>query len=131
MIYFKAIAVLNVLGYSFDTFSEPIRNWKWSEWCGLAIAVVPLLPIPLYAIFMLVSTCRNLPRISKFKVRLFLVQVYFMIANGEFQRFCLAFQSPMHYELLKGYGSKRPSQSVPQISPRYSANAPGLHFSAY
>lgn len=102
-----AIAVLNVLGYSFDTFSEPIRNWKWSEWCGLAIAVVPLLPIPLYAIFMLVSTCRNLPRISKFK------------------RFCLAFQSPMHYELLKGYGSKRPSQSVPQISPRYSANAPG------
>ena len=70
----KAIVVYNVAAYSFAGahFPSAIADWRWSEWCGLAVAIGPLLPIPIYALATVVSSCRNLPRLTKFRVRDFL-----------------------------------------------------------
>ncbi|KAL3082698.1 hypothetical protein niasHS_010500 [Heterodera schachtii] len=79
-----AISVLNVLGYSFAKYSPQLRSWEWSEWCGIAIALFPLLPIPFCALLAIFRACaRGGPR-------------------SLCRRFCLAFRSPMRYELMKG-----------------------------
>ncbi|KJH51068.1 Sodium:neurotransmitter symporter family protein [Dictyocaulus viviparus] len=51
------IAILNLHGYDFSTFSSAIHSWPWSEWVGAAIAIIPLLPIPLCLIFTVINAC--------------------------------------------------------------------------
>ncbi|ETN73662.1 hypothetical protein RB195_005962 [Necator americanus] len=51
------VAVLNLHGYDFSTFSPAIHSWPWSEWVGAAVALVPLLPIPLFFIFTILGAC--------------------------------------------------------------------------
>jgi len=98
-----AIAVLNVMAYSYEAYSEEIRKFEYSEWIGAAIALVPLLPIPLFALIAFCSSCRT-PGLSKK------------------QKFKAAFKSPMHYEIVKNPESSASSQ---RHAPRYSSAAPG------
>uniref|UniRef100_A0A914I1S3 Uncharacterized protein n=1 Tax=Globodera rostochiensis TaxID=31243 RepID=A0A914I1S3_GLORO len=84
-----AIAVLNMFGYSFAKYSPEVRAWEWSEWCGVAVALFPLVPIPLWAFLAILRACTRSARISPCR------------------RFCLAFRSPMRYELMKGSMSNR------------------------
>ncbi|EPB72934.1 Sodium:neurotransmitter symporter family protein [Ancylostoma ceylanicum] len=51
------VAVLNLHGYDYSTFSPAIHAWPWSEWVGAAVALVPLLPIPLFLIFTILGAC--------------------------------------------------------------------------
>ncbi|KAH7728518.1 Sodium:neurotransmitter symporter family protein 1 [Aphelenchoides avenae] len=107
-----AIATLNVMAYSFETYSEEVRNWPWSEIVGAAIAFVPLLPIPLFALFVVCASCRRSKSQSKAK------------------RFAEAFHSPLRYENLKATASSAPGASAYSTaragtSPRYTAAAPG------
>lgn len=51
--------MLNLLDYDFNSFSEAVRAWQWSEYVGAAIALVPLLPIPLLAFFTVCYNCND------------------------------------------------------------------------
>lgn len=95
--------MLNVISYSYETYSEEIRKFDYSEWIGAAIAFVPLLPIPLFALIAICSSCRT-PGLNKK------------------QKFKAAFKSPMHYDLIKNPDSVISSQ---HHTPRYSSTAPG------
>ncbi|CAJ0578285.1 unnamed protein product, partial [Mesorhabditis spiculigera] len=44
------IAVLNARHYDFSAYSPAVHAWPWSEWVGAAVALIPLLPIALFAI---------------------------------------------------------------------------------
>ncbi|PAV73628.1 hypothetical protein WR25_00605 isoform B [Diploscapter pachys] len=53
-----AIAVINAMQYDYaSTFSPPIHAWEWSEYVGAAIALAPLVPIPLYFLFIFLRSC--------------------------------------------------------------------------
>ncbi|VDM59894.1 unnamed protein product [Angiostrongylus costaricensis] len=51
------IAILNLRSYNFSTFSPAIHSWPWSEWVGIAIALGPLIPIPLCILLTLLGAC--------------------------------------------------------------------------
>uniref|UniRef100_A0A914DUF0 Uncharacterized protein n=1 Tax=Acrobeloides nanus TaxID=290746 RepID=A0A914DUF0_9BILA len=106
-----AIAVLNVMGYNYEEYREEIRNWPYSEYVGIAIAVVPLLPIPLFAFFTLCRNCSHGPGVTKA------------------QRLRYSFRSPMRYEIIKNSGSGASStrglHRDHTASPRYISSAPG------
>ncbi|KAK0428225.1 hypothetical protein QR680_010685 [Steinernema hermaphroditum] len=106
-----AIAVLNVMGYTFDAYSEEIHEWEFSEYVGLAIAVVPLLPIPLVAQFTLCRAC-CCKRTHRSKC----------------SRFRHAFASPLRYEIEKGmfHSTTASGNGKGAMSPpRYTSTAPG------
>uniref|UniRef100_A0A7E4VI80 Sodium:neurotransmitter symporter family protein n=1 Tax=Panagrellus redivivus TaxID=6233 RepID=A0A7E4VI80_PANRE len=96
-----AIAVFNVLAYSYEAYSEPIRRFAYSEFIGAAVALVPLLPIPLFALYAIIASCRTsgLSKAGALKA---------------------AFKSPMRYDMLKNAES-----ASAQHAPRYSSAAPG------
>uniref|UniRef100_A0A914MH10 Uncharacterized protein n=1 Tax=Meloidogyne incognita TaxID=6306 RepID=A0A914MH10_MELIC len=77
------IAVINLIGYSFSKYSPQIRAWYWSEWLGVCIAIIPLLPILFWALIVILKSCNYTPRISLFR------------------RLSMAFRSPLKHELIK------------------------------
>jgi len=100
-----AIAAINLYEYDYDIYSSGIHSWRWSELVGWAIALVPLLPIPLGMLFAICWTCAKGPGITK----------------G--QRFKNAFRSPLrNADLLKPAPIYATTHQPP---PRYSAAAPG------
>uniref|UniRef100_A0A915EH73 Sodium:neurotransmitter symporter family protein n=1 Tax=Ditylenchus dipsaci TaxID=166011 RepID=A0A915EH73_9BILA len=113
----SGIAVVNVMTYSYAKYSPAVQKWEFSEYLGAAIALVPLLPIPLFSLAAICRSCNYPSNASKF------------------QRFRHAFRSPMRHELMKGCsslsashrGSHPPASSADHlISPRgYSSSAPG------
>ncbi|XGW19139.1 hypothetical protein V3C99_003172 [Haemonchus contortus] len=52
-----AVALLNLHDYDFSTFSPAIHSWPYSEWLGAAVALGPLLPIPLVLFFTILCAC--------------------------------------------------------------------------
>lgn len=60
-----AIAVLNVMGYNYQVYSQPIKNWEWSEYVGVALAIIPLLPIPVLFIYTICYNCSDDAELSK------------------------------------------------------------------
>ncbi|KAK6021356.1 hypothetical protein OSTOST_12971, partial [Ostertagia ostertagi] len=52
-----AVALLNLHDYDFSIFSLPIHSWPYSEWVGAAVALGPLLPIPLVLFFTILGAC--------------------------------------------------------------------------
>jgi SNF family Na+-dependent transporter len=104
-----AIAILNVMAYSYEAYSEPIRKFEYSELIGAAIALIPLLPIPLFALFALCTSCR-------------------VTTMSKWQRFKIAFKSPMKYDIIQEDESGiliSTNTQQRQITPRYSSAAPG------
>lgn len=91
------------MAYSYEAYSEEIRKFKYSEYIGAAIAILPLLPIPLFALIALCSSCKT-PGLTKK------------------QKLKAAFKSPMHYELMKNTESSVSNQH--EVS-RFSSAAPG------
>jgi hypothetical protein len=108
-----AIAVFNLMAYNYNaSFSEQIRNWPWSEYVGFAIAIVPLLPIPLFAFFTICYNCSDRNE-----------------DTSKGQRFRYSFRSPLRYELLQksqsGVGNgTQPRPAHHDGSPRYNNSAP-------
>uniref|UniRef100_A0A183FM54 Transporter n=1 Tax=Heligmosomoides polygyrus TaxID=6339 RepID=A0A183FM54_HELPZ len=51
------VALLNLHGYDFSTFSPAIHSWRYSEWVGAGVALGPLLPIPLFLVFAIMGAC--------------------------------------------------------------------------
>ncbi|CAJ0927685.1 unnamed protein product, partial [Mesorhabditis belari] len=64
------IAFVNVSGYDFSRYSPAIHAWPWSEWVGAALALIPVVPIPLYAIltFFIACCCANKHESKKARV---------------------------------------------------------------
>ncbi|KAK5976439.1 hypothetical protein GCK32_018636 [Trichostrongylus colubriformis] len=52
-----AVAWLNLYDYDFSIFSPAIHSWPYSEWVGAAVALGPLLPIPLVLLFTVLGAC--------------------------------------------------------------------------
>lgn len=109
-----AIATLNVMTYSYAKYSPAIQKWEFSEYVGVTIALIPLLPIPIFAISAICQSCNYPSHATKF------------------QRLRYAFRSPMKYDVMKSSMStngQRASHSTERhlISPRggYSSAAPG------
>ncbi|VDO07153.1 unnamed protein product [Brugia timori] len=93
------IATLNLIDYDYSTYSSGIHEWKYSELLGWAIALVPLLPIPLFMQFKICRTCIKGPGVTRW------------------QKLKNAISSPLSYEVIKP-----PSSSAMQ---RYSSDTPG------
>ena len=91
------------MAYSYEAYSEPIRKYEYSELIGGAIALIPLLPIPIFALWALCTSCR-VDTLSKW------------------QRFKIAFKSPMKYDIITEEEGILTSQKQ---TPRYSSAAPG------
>uniref|UniRef100_A0A915PQ40 Uncharacterized protein n=1 Tax=Setaria digitata TaxID=48799 RepID=A0A915PQ40_9BILA len=94
-----AIATLNLMGYDYSTYSSGIHEWKYSEALGWAIALVPLVPIPLFMQFRICSTCIKGPGVTKW------------------QKLKNAISSPLPYEVIKA--------SPPATIRKYSSGTPG------
>uniref|UniRef100_A0A1I7W374 Transporter n=1 Tax=Loa loa TaxID=7209 RepID=A0A1I7W374_LOALO len=94
-----AIAMLNLINYDYSVYSSGIHEWKYSEALGWAIALIPLLPIPLFMQFRICRTCMKGPGVTKW------------------QKLKNAISSPLHYEIIK----TSPSSAMR----RYSNDAPG------
>uniref|UniRef100_A0AC34GIP8 Uncharacterized protein n=1 Tax=Panagrolaimus sp. ES5 TaxID=591445 RepID=A0AC34GIP8_9BILA len=102
-----AIAILNVMAYSYEVYSEPIRRFEYSEATGAAIALIPLIPIPLFGLFALFTSCR-------------------VTSMTKWQRFKIAFKSPMKYDIIhEDESGILVTTNQRQITPRYSSAAPG------
>ncbi|KAF7637354.1 hypothetical protein Mgra_00003097 [Meloidogyne graminicola] len=78
-----AIAVINLMGYSFAKYSPQIKSWSWSEWTGIGIAIIPLLPILLWSLMVILKSCNYTPR------------------TPLFMRLSMAFHSPLRNQLIK------------------------------
>lgn len=52
-----SVAFLNIVSYDFSSFSPAIHAWQWSELVGLACALGPILPIPLYFLGAIMKAC--------------------------------------------------------------------------
>uniref|UniRef100_A0A1I8B181 Uncharacterized protein n=1 Tax=Meloidogyne hapla TaxID=6305 RepID=A0A1I8B181_MELHA len=87
-----AIAVINLIGYSFNKYSLQVRSWYWSEWLGVCIAIIPLLPILFWALIAILKSCNQTQRISLFR------------------RLSIAFRSPLRHELIKS--NERSSSAI-------------------
>ncbi|KAM3722332.1 Sodium- and chloride-dependent GABA transporter ine [Dirofilaria immitis] len=94
-----AIVTLNLIDYDYSTYSSGIHEWKYSEVLGWAIALVPLVPIPLFMQFRICRTCMKGPGVTKW------------------QKLKNAISSPLTYEVIKK------SSSLPMR--RYSSDTPG------
>ncbi|CAD6196270.1 unnamed protein product [Caenorhabditis auriculariae] len=89
------IAFFNAREYSFEAFSPPIHAWRWSEYVGAAVALVPLAPIILYFLFYVLASC--------------------CCSSGEQKGMKTAFATRLNPTVTT-------EKSLP---PRYSNNAPG------
>ena len=57
--------------WNYDYFAlmpSSITDWQFSEYVGWAVAAVPLLPIPLFMIYMIIKTCIRGPGTTKWQV---------------------------------------------------------------
>ncbi|KAK6105462.1 Sodium:neurotransmitter symporter family protein [Brugia pahangi] len=93
------VATLNLIHYDYSTYSSGIHEWKYSELLGWAIALIPLLPIPLFMQFKICRTCIKGPGVTRW------------------QKLKNAISSPLSYEVIKP-----PPSSAMQ---RYSSDTPG------
>ncbi|VDK70829.1 unnamed protein product [Litomosoides sigmodontis] len=94
-----AIAALNLIDYDYSTYSSGIHEWKYSEVLGWTIALVPLLPIPLFMQFRICRTCVKGPGVTKW------------------QKLKNAISSPLPYEVIR--------TSASSVMRRYSSDTPG------
>ncbi|VDK66139.1 unnamed protein product [Onchocerca ochengi] len=94
-----AIAALNLMNYDYSTYSSGIHEWKYSEVLGWAIALIPLMPIPLFMQFRICRTCIKGPGVTKW------------------QKLKNAIASPLPYEVKKSTSSS--------AMRRYSNDTPG------
>lgn len=103
-----AIAYFNVSSYTFEEYSKQIKDWKYSEYIGFLIAILPLLPIPIFGFFTICCNCCGKKNASKCeKIR-------------------ESFRSPLKYDLLKNHSSENhPDREETHSPPRYVASAPG------
>ncbi|KHN84574.1 Sodium- and chloride-dependent GABA transporter ine [Toxocara canis] len=93
-----AIAAFNMMSYNYSIYSSGVHEWKYSELVGWAIALIPLMPIPLVMQFTICRICIKGPGVTKW------------------QKFKNTISSPLHYEVVK---------SSPTNMPRYASTAPG------
>ncbi|VDO45493.1 unnamed protein product [Onchocerca flexuosa] len=93
-----AVATLNLMNYDYSTYSSGIHEWKYSEVLGWAIALIPLMPIPLFMQFRICRTCIKGPGVTKW------------------QKLKNAVSSPLPYEVKKSSSS---------AIRRYSNDTPG------
>ncbi|VDN51754.1 unnamed protein product [Dracunculus medinensis] len=93
------IAAVNLLNYDYSLYTSGVHEWKYSEMVGWIIALIPLLPIPLFMQYTICKTCLKGPGVTKW------------------QRFKNALASPVHYDVVK--------TSSPIKTPRFTNNAPG------
>ncbi|CAB3408422.1 unnamed protein product [Caenorhabditis bovis] len=96
------VAYLNARDYRFDNYSPPIYDWKWSEYVGVAIALIPLVPIPLYFVCAVLSAC--------------------CCKGKEHQKACKRVKTAFSSDLQPH--SARAEKNAQPI-PRYTTNAPG------
>uniref|UniRef100_A0AAF5Q240 Sodium:neurotransmitter symporter family protein n=1 Tax=Wuchereria bancrofti TaxID=6293 RepID=A0AAF5Q240_WUCBA len=93
------VAALNLIDYDYSTYSSGIHEWKYSEALGWTIALVPLLPIPLFMQFKICRTCIKGPGVTRW------------------QKLKNTISSPLPYEVIK------PSSS--SAMQKYSSGTPG------
>lgn len=91
------IAAMNLIDYDYSTYSSGIHEWQYSEKLGWAVALVPLLPIPLFMQFRICKICIKGPGVTKW------------------QRLRNALSSPLPFEVKTSTSAVR----------RYSNDAPG------
>ncbi|GMR55221.1 hypothetical protein PMAYCL1PPCAC_25416, partial [Pristionchus mayeri] len=110
-----AIAVLNALEYDPEKFSSEVKSWKWYQLTGGAIALVPLLPIPLFALaaILRVCCCGKKEHGSSFK-QLFGTRLRTHMSTSQYA-------DESHY----GRHERTLTRSDGQSPPRYAASAPG------
>ncbi|EFO99627.1 CRE-SNF-1 protein [Caenorhabditis remanei] len=96
------VAFLNAMDYKFTSFSAPIHEWKYSEYVGIAIAMVPLLPIPLYFFMTILCAC--------------------CCKGKDHQKTCKRIRG-VFGSRLQNQHHQRNEKSQP--IPRYTSNAPG------
>jgi hypothetical protein len=65
------------MGYSYEKYSPEIRAWTWSELVGLGIALIPLMPIPIWAIMTIWQSCRHGARSTPCRVGIFTLFSHF------------------------------------------------------
>uniref|UniRef100_A0A0R3S287 Transmembrane protein n=1 Tax=Elaeophora elaphi TaxID=1147741 RepID=A0A0R3S287_9BILA len=94
-----ATATLNLINYDYSTYSSGVHEWKYSEVLGWTIALIPLLPIPLFMQFRICRTCIKGPGVTKW------------------QKLKNAISSPLPYEVIK--------MSSPPAIRGYSSDTPG------
>lgn len=97
------VAFLNAIDYKFSSFSAPIHEWKYSEYVGIAIAMVPLLPIPLYFFMTILCAC--------------------CCKGKDHQKTCKRIRSAFGSRLQSHHHLQRNEKAQP--IPRYTSNAPG------
>ncbi|VBB28732.1 unnamed protein product, partial [Acanthocheilonema viteae] len=94
-----AVVALNLANYDYSIYSSGIHEWKYSEVLGWTIALVPLIPIPLFMQFRICRTCMKGPGVTKW------------------QKLKNAISSPLPYEVIKTSSSS--------AMRRYSSDTPG------
>ncbi|GMT02566.1 hypothetical protein PENTCL1PPCAC_24740, partial [Pristionchus entomophagus] len=110
-----AIAVINARSYDRTAFSDEVRGWKWYEMAGAAIALVPLVPIPLFALAAMfrVCCCGKKEQGSSFK-QLFGTRLRSHASHSQYA-------DESHY----GRHERTLTRSDGTSPPRYAASAPG------